>query len=250
LLTTAGDSVDRKQLARLCQRAENEFVGARCGIMDQYIACCAEPEHALMIDCRSLESRPLRIPTGAAIVVLNTMVKHANASGEYNARRIDCEKAAAGLSSMLQHVGTLRDATISDLSTSEPHLQPQVLKRARHVVSENRRVLEAVDALESDDLTRFGRIMTESHESLRDNFEVSCAELEIMVRLAESEPGQSGTRMTGGGFGGCTVSLVQSSAVETFMRSMQRRYAEATGIRPDGWICVPSGGVHEVRVEP
>jgi galactokinase len=250
LLTAAGAAVDRKKLARLCQRAENEFVGARCGIMDQYIACCAEPEHALMIDCRSLESRPLRITTGTAIVVLNTMVKHANASGEYNARRIDCEKAAAGLSSMLQHVGTLRDATISDLSTSEPHLQPHVLKRARHVVSENRRVLEAVEALESDDVTRFGRLMTESHESLRDNFEVSCAELEMMVRLAESEPGQFGTRMTGGGFGGCTVSLISPSAAETFMRSMQRRYAEAIGIRPDGWICVPSGGVHEVRGEP
>ena len=165
LLTAAGDSVDRKKLARLCQRAENEFVGARCGIMDQYIACCAEPEHALMIDCRSLESRPLRIPAGAAIVVLNTMVKHANASGEYNARRIDCEEAAAGLSSRL-HVGTLRDATIDDLSTSEPHLQPHVLKRARHVVSENRRVLDAVDALEADDLARFGRLMTESHEEL------------------------------------------------------------------------------------
>jgi galactokinase len=250
LLTTAGESIDRKQLARLCQRAENEFVGARCGIMDQYIACCGEPEHALMIDCRSLESRLIRIPNGAAIVVLNTMVKHANASGEYNARRVDCEKAVEGLSRRLPHVRTLRDASLGDLSTPDTHLESRLLRRARHVVSENRRVLAAVDALDCGDLTRFGSLMTESHESLRDDYEVSCAELDVMVRLAGSEAGQLGTRMTGGGFGGCTVSLVKATAAESFTRSMQRRYSEATGIRSDGWICVPSGGVHEVRGEP
>ena len=249
LLSDAGATVDRVALARLCQRAENDFVGARCGIMDQYVACFGEPAHALVIDCRSVESRSVRIPAGAAIVVLNSMVKHAHATGEYNSRRADCEAAAARLSNQLTHLRSLRDASLADLSTHGGVLAPRVLRHAHHVVSENRRVLDAVDALECGDLARFGRLMGESHRSLRDDYEVSCAELDLIVGLAESEPDVFGTRMTGGGFGGCTVSLVRTTAAESFTRSMQRRYAEETGIFPDGWICVPSRGVHEVRGE-
>jgi galactokinase len=247
LLSDADAAVDRSALVRLCQRAENEFVGMRCGIMDQYIACFGEPEHALIIDCRSVEGQPLRIPAGAALVVLNTMVKHAHATGEYNSRRADCEQAEKGLSTLLADARSLRDVSLGDLSTHGRFLPPRVLRRAHHVVSENQRVLDAVDALECGDLAGFGRLMSESHQSLRDDYEVSCAELDLMVDLAESEPGVFGTRMTGGGFGGCTVSLVRSPAAESFTLSMQRRYADETGTHPDGWICIPSGGVDEVR---
>jgi len=179
-------------------------------------------------------------------VVLNTMVKHAHATGEYNARRADCETAAALLAERLPHARTLRDVECSDLSAHGAGLPPRILRRARHVVTENQRVREAGDALARGDLETCGRLMAESHRSLRDDFEVSAAELDLMVELAASEPGVHGTRMTGGGFGGCTVSLVESAAADRFVHSMQRRYADATGRRPDAWICLPSRGVHEL----
>jgi galactokinase len=186
------------------------------------------------------------IPSAAAIVVLNTMVKHAHATGEYNARRADCETAATLLGRRLPHVRTLRDVESADLSAHEAELPPRIFQRARHVVTENQRVREAGDALARGDLDTCGRLMADSHRSLRDDFEVSAAELDRMVELAASEPGVHGTRMTGGGFGGCTVSLVDTSAADRFVHSMQRRYADATGRRPDAWICLPSRGVHEL----
>jgi galactokinase len=246
LLREAGKPFDHLSLAKWCQRAENEFVGARCGIMDQYIACFGQRDRALLIDCRSLENRALPLPSASAIVVINTMVKHSIASGEYNARRADCEAAAAILSRHLPHVKTLRDVTPEDLERHVEHLTPVIARRARHVVSENRRVLAAADALERGDLARFGELMGESHRSLRDDYEVSCPELDLLVELAASEPGVFGTRMTGGGFGGCTVSLVNTADASRFVDSMQQRYATATGKHPDAWVCVASSGVEEL----
>jgi len=249
MLSNARIPVDRMLLALSCQRAENEFVGARCGIMDQYVACLGVPGSALLIDCRSLESCPLRLPPDTAIVVCNTMVRHAIAGGEYNARRADVEEAAAVLARAMPHVSSLRDVTLADLQRHQSLLPPALLKRARHVVTENARAIEAADALKREDLARMGALMAESHASLRDNYEVSCTELNLMVELAGSEPGVIGTRMTGGGFGGCTVSLVESSVARTFVVSIQRHYEAATGTRPDAWICVPSGGVEEMRLD-
>jgi galactokinase len=246
LLAQTGCRVDRLTIATWCQRAENEFVGARCGIMDQYVACFGQPGHAILIDCRTLESRAIPIPPDTAIVVLNTMVKHSIAAGDYNARRADCENATATLRRRLPQVESLRDVTLDDLRSHAADLSPTLLKRARHVVTENARALQAADALRLEDLALAGRLMAESHASLRDDFEVSCAELDLLVDLAATEPGVIGTRMTGGGFGGCTVSLVEKSGAERFVTSMQQRYEAATGTRPDGWICVASGAAAEV----
>jgi galactokinase len=247
LLSEAGKPFDRLSLALWCQRAENEFVGARCGIMDQYIACFGQRDRALLIDCRSLESEANPLPPTIAIVVINTMVKHSIAGGEYNARRADVEAAAAMFGRHLAHVKTLRDVTPDDLAKHAGDLTPTVARRARHVVTENQRVLAAAEALKQGDYMHFGELMAASHRSLRDDYEVSCPELDLLVELAASEPGVFGTRMTGGGFGGCTVSLVDKPSASHFVDSMKRRYADATGLNPDAWIAVASDGVAELR---
>lgn len=200
------------ELARLCQSAENEYVGMRCGIMDQFVSCCGQAGHALMLDCRSLEFRQLPLATEARLVIVNSGVKHALAGGEYNQRRASCEAGAAQLG-----VSALRDAT---LPAVEELLDPILRRRCRHVVSENQRVLDAAAALERGDLSDFGRLMVESHESLRVDYEVSCNELDLMVNKARQQPGVFGARMTGGGFGGCTVNLVRAEHVDSFRKAM------------------------------
>jgi galactokinase len=246
LLAEAGHGVDRITIAKWCQRAENEFVGARCGIMDQYVACFGEPDHALLLDCRALDSTPIRISSDLSIVILDTMVRHSIAAGEYNARRADCEAATTMLTSILPRIQSLRDVTSDDLRTYGQNLPERTLKRARHVVSENARTEQAAEALRRGDLSRVGRLMAESHRSLRDDYEVSCPELDLIVHLASGDPDAVGTRMTGGGFGGCTVSLVRRAGAERFAAAMQQRYHAATGTRPDAWITVASGGAAEV----
>ena len=246
VLAAAGHQVDRLTMARWCQQAENEFAGARCGIMDQYVACFGEPGHALLLDCRALDSTQIPIPSDVAIVILNTMVKHAIAAGEYNARRADCEAATTILAGVLPRIRSLRDVTRDDLLAHGQNLPEATLRRARHVVSENWRTQQAAEALRHGDLPLIGRLMADSHRSLRDDYDVSCPELDLMVDLASSDPDAIGTRMTGGGFGGCTVSLVRRAGAERFVAAMQQRYHAATGTRPDAWITVASGGVAEV----
>jgi galactokinase len=246
LLAQSGHDVDRLTVARWCQRAENEFVGARCGIMDQYVACFGQSGHAIAIDCRSLASRPIPIPSDLSIVVLNTMVRHSVATNEYNARRADCEAATALLSKELSHVRSLRDVALEDLHTHHMLLPERVYKRARHVIAENTRTLGFADALRDGDLVQIGRLMASSHCSLRDDYEVSCAELDLMVELAASEADLVGTRMTGGGFGGCTVSLVRRAGAGRFAQAMQRRYEAVTGTRPEAWISRAADGVREI----
>jgi galactokinase len=250
MLTATGEPIERLTLAKWCQTAENDFVGARCGIMDQYVACFGQPDTALVLDCQSLQSRQVSLSSDVSIVVLNTMVKHAIATGEYNARRRECEMAAETLAATVPHCKTLRAVTTSDLAEHGHCLAPNLLKRATHVVTENARVLEAALALQRGDLRKVGELMSDSHRSLRDDFEVSCAELDLMVGLAATEPGLIGTRMTGGGFGGCTVSLVDRSAATQFLASMQQRYEDTTGMRPDGWICTASSGVEQLVSTP
>jgi galactokinase len=248
LALLGGGGPDPTTLARWCRRAENEFVGAQVGIMDQYVACHGQRGHALLIDCRTIESRPLPLPTDMGIVVCNTMVKHRIAGGEYNARRADCEAAVQTLQRVLPDVQDLRDVQVDDLERHGHTLDDIRRRRVRHVVTENQRVLDAAEALEHGDLARFGELMRESHRSLRDDYDVSSRELDIMVDLGNAQPQALGTRMTGGGFGGCTVSLVPAEATEAFAAQMRFDYARATGVQPDVWVCVASDGAEEVAV--
>jgi galactokinase len=240
-----GNVPDRLMVARWCQRAENEFVGARCGIMDQYIACLGVRDHALLIDCRSLDNQPVPIPHHAAVVVGNTMVKHSVAGGEYNRRRAQCESAAEQLHGVLPHVRSLRDVTLSDLAAHRHVLTDVAFKRARHVVSENARVRDAAEALTRGDLARVGQLMRDSHTSLRDDFDVSAPALDAMVDIANDLRGVWGSRMTGGGFGGSTVTLADIACAPAVARAISDRYARHTGTVPEVIICTPSAGASE-----
>jgi galactokinase len=239
-------AVDKTELALLCQQAENEFVGARCGVMDQFAVSHGQRGNALLLDCRSLEYQLLPLPEGTSLAICNTMIKHSIAKGEYNQRRAECEAGMRGLSRYLPHARALRDVTPEDLHKYGCDLPDVVFRRCRHVVSEDARVLQAAEALECRDLQAFGKLMLESHRSLRDDFEVSCTELDIMVELAEKAEGVYGTRMTGGGFGGCTITLVQTECVEGFQRIIQADYERATGCKPEIYICTAADGVGRV----
>jgi galactokinase len=236
-------AVDRTKLALLCQQAENEFVGARCGIMDQFIASHGQRDHAMLLDCRSLEYRLLPLPKDVTLAICNTMVKHSIAQGEYNRRRAECEAGVRILSKFLPGIRALRDVTRENLESFGSELPEVVFRRCRHVISENARVVEAEAALKSGKLDAFGKLMLASHRSLRDDFEVSCSELDLMADLAEQAEGVYGTRMTGGGFGGCTITLVESSRAEAFRRTVEQGYERAIGCRPEIYISSAADGV-------
>ena len=246
LLRESGFDVSGVELARLCQRAENNFVGMRCGIMDQFVACHGEKERALLLDCRSLEYRPVPLPQKFRLVICNTMIKHELAAGEYNKRRAECEAGLRLLASARDGVSALRDVTLQQLEAVRKDTPEVVYKRCRHVISENARVLESVAALERGDLAEMGRLMGESHRSLRDDYQVSCDELDLMVQLAGDLPGVMGARMTGGGFGGCTINLVADEAIEEFERQIKRNYETRTGIAPEVYVCKAADGVKEI----
>lgn len=239
-------NIDRNELALLCQQAENEFVGARCGIMDQFIASHGKRGQALLLDCRSLEYRLLPMPEIVALAICNTMVKHSIAQGQYGERRAECEAGVCILSKFLPKVRALRDVTPEDFEAYRHELPDIVMRRCRHVISENARVLQAAASLELGDLQAFGNLMLQSHRSLRDDFEVSCPELDLMVQLAEPGDGVYGTRMTGGGFGGCAIALVQSNRVEGFKRMVQEGYERSTGRKPEIYVCAAADGVGRV----
>jgi galactokinase len=238
--------VDLIELAKCCQQAENEFVGMRCGIMDQFISCRGIEGNALLLDCRSLAARPVRIDPRARLVICNTMVHHELASSEYNLRRQDCERAVALLSSRLGGIRALRDVTPERLAEHAALLPETVFRRARHVISENDRVLKAAAALEAGNLILCGRMMNESHASLRDDYEVSCRELDLMVELASGVEGVYGSRMTGGGFGGCTVTLIEAGAADCFAAIIGKAYRSATGLTTSVFCCSPGPGAGPV----
>jgi len=249
VLSLSGHSIDRKQLALWCQRAENEFAGMRCGIMDQFIASHGRSNHALKLDCRSLDYELLPMQAGVEIVICNTMVKHKLAGGEYNIRRAQCEDGVRKLASVLPGITALRDVSSEQLERYRELLDAVTYRRCRHVVTEDERVQHAASALKSGDLALFGRLMNESHESLRQDFEVSCTELDKMVELARAQKGVLGARMTGGGFGGCTVNLVQNEDVRAFRENVAKGYREATGTIPEIYVCKASQGAEEVMRE-
>lgn len=243
ILRNSDIEIDRVELARLCQRAENDFVGMHCGIMDQFISCFARAGRALMLDCRSLEYQLLPLPEDVRLVICNTMVKHELGSSSYNTRRAECEAGVQHFAESRPNVSALRDVTMNDLKRHSGGLSEAILKRCRHVITENERVLEAAAALERGDLRALGELMAESHRSLRDDYEVSCAELDTMVNLAAGIDGVYGARMTGGGFGGCTINLLEADLVAQFKRSVARGYEQATGLAPEIYACSTADGV-------
>jgi galactokinase len=247
LLGISGLSMDCVELAKLCRRAENEFVGVQVGIMDQFISCSGQADHALMLDCRSLEFRLLPLPADVSLVICNTMVKHELGSGEYNRRRAQCEEGVRILARSAPGIRALRDATLEQLELHRSELPEIVYRRCRHVITENTRVEEAAAALDRRDLDTFGHLMGESHRSLRDDYEVSCRELDVMVELAAKQRGVFGARMTGGGFGGCTINLVKSEAVAEFQNSVSRAYEQATGLKPQIFVSSAAAGAAEVE---
>jgi galactokinase len=241
-----GASYPPPVLARLCQRAENEFVGANCGIMDQFISANGKENHAMLLDCRDLSIQLAPIPDNVALVIANTMVKHSVAGGDYPTRRAESEAACAVINSHRGHVPFLRDATLEDLDKWGNEMAPKSLLRARHVISENLRTVAASKALLKGDMKELGRLMAEAHRSYSKDFEGSCAEADTMVELANELPGLIGARLTGGGFGGCTINLVEQDKAKAFADELGRRYAAKTGIQPQIHICHASGGAHRV----
>jgi galactokinase len=238
----SGVEIERRKLALLCQQAENVFVGVQCGIMDQFASALGRAGDALLIDCRSLDVEwvPLRWEDrGLAIVVVDSQVPRRLAETPYNERREECARAAKCLG-----VTSLRDATEPDVAG----LPEPLRRRARHVVRENGRVRKAVDALAGRDPERFGALMYESHESLRDDFEASCPELDLLVDLARRARGVLGSRLTGAGFGGCTVSLVQADALDDFRRDVLAPYRAETGLEAQMMVCQPADGLSVTHV--
>jgi galactokinase len=245
LTSMSGVALPRLELAKLCQRAEHEYAGTRCGIMDQFAVSFGAAGHALKLDCRSLEYQLLPIPQELSVIVCNSMVRHELASGEYNRRRADCEAGVKLLQRYLPEVRALRDVRLSDLEKYKPLFPERVYRRCRHVVAENQRVIAAAGALQSHDAKRFGHLMYLSQASLRDDYEVSCKELDLLVELASSSSGVYGARMTGGGFGGCTVNLVRADCAASFQSHISKAYAEKTGKEPAIFFCEPVQGADE-----
>lgn len=249
LLGTAALQVDRMEVALACQQAEHQYAGAMCGIMDQFISCFGQAGHALMLDCRTLEHESLDLDGNARIVICNTKVKHTLAGGEYNLRRQDCEDGVQWLKPHIPGIRALRDVTMAQLEEFGKGLPGVTYRRCRHVIGENDRVRAAAQALKSGDMTRFGSLMGESHASLRDDYEVSCKELDSMVKIASGLDGVYGSRMTGGGFGGCTVNLVREDCVEQFKNVVGCEYEKATGITPEIYVCDAAEGAGSVPEE-
>lgn len=228
---------DPKAMALLGQRVENEWIGVSCGIMDQMVVACAEADAALRIDCRSLAVEPAPLPPGVSVVVMDTGTRRGLVDSAYNERRSQCEAAARFFG-----VPALRDVDQEAFERKAGGLPDVTRRRARHVVTENARVLEAVEALRLGDADRLGRLMNASHESLRNDFEVSSAALDLMVRLAQHEEGCYGARMTGAGFGGCAVALVEASKAAHFVRAVEEGYRAGRSEAPSLYVCHPSAG--------
>ena len=237
-----GLNLDPIYLITLSRKAENQFVGVPCGIMDQFICALGRENDALFLDCRGLSYRHVPLRGNVKIVVCNSGVKRALAQSEYEVRLKQCREAVAQIASTGLAVRSLRDLTPEDLEGVRSALSEILLRRARHVVTENYRVLEAVTVLEAGNLERFGELMNDSHVSLRDDYEVSSKELDVLVEVAWKQPGVLGARMTGAGFGGCTVNLVRQEAAEDFAEAVRRGYHHALGLKAEIYICKASRG--------
>jgi galactokinase len=244
----AGNSIPVIELVKLAQRAENQFVGVNCGIMDQFAVGMGKMNHAVRLNCADLsyEYAPLRLD-GHKLIITNTNKRRGLADSKYNERRAECEAGLAILRRVKPGLRDLGALSLDEWEALKGHIEDPVIRaRVEHVVSEDHRVLEAVRSLEENDLIRFGQLMIQSHESLRDLYEVTGRELDALVEAALSVNGCIGSRMTGAGFGGCTVSLVREEVVERFKEQVEKRYTEATGLTPTFYVCDVGDGVKEI----
>lgn len=239
--------IPRPELARLCQRVENHFVGVNCGIMDQFVIANAQVDHALFLDTRTFATQAVELRASeAAVVVCDTHKARTLAGSAYNTRRAECESAVAALRKDLPDITALRDVRPEQLSMLEGVVPDHVFRRARHVVTENDRVLRSVECLRAGEVAEFGRLMDASHESLRVDYEVSCTELDTMVDVARSVEGVLGARMTGAGFGGCAVVLVDPRQAETLERTVLEQYPARTGNPASVYRSSAAAGVREI----
>ena len=242
LLKHAGVDLSLERLANVCRRAENEYVGAKTGIMDQFVVAGAVAHRAMLLDCRSMTFELLPLPADVRVVICNSMVKHQLANGEYGDRRDEVESGQAVLQRERPGVTLLRDATVADLEACADKMTSASLARCRHIITENSRVLEAREALLQADMERFGSLMRTAHASFRDDFGASCEEVDTLVEIASRQPGCFGARITGGGFGGCTVNLVSAAVAEEFVAALRSEYERSTGILAECFVCTPSDG--------
>jgi galactokinase len=241
-----GREVTPIELAKLCQRSEHEFVGIPCGIMDQYISVFGREHSAVKIDCRSLDHQLVALPDGVTFVAVNTMVKHALAGSAYKDRVAECAAAVAAIQQKFPSVASLRDVAEDQFESVAGSLPPVVARRARHVVTEDERVEQFVASSARGELETMGKLLVASHRSLQYDYEVSCEELDFLVDHALLIDGVYGSRMTGGGFGGCTVTMLRPAAVEAFSASLARSYQRRFQVTPRIYRCNPSAGAREV----
>ena len=245
--TLGGWRLPPMQRALLGQKAENRYVSVNCGIMDQFASACGEENRLLLLDCRSLEWKTIPLPEDAAIVIADTTVRRKLTSGEYNKRRSACEEAVRLLKQDLPEIKSLRDVSVEEFNRYEGKLPEEVAKRGRHVVEEIERTKQAEALLAAGDVRRFGELMNDCHASLRDLYEVSCPELDVMVRVAQSLEGCHGARLTGAGFGGCTVNLVARERADAFAGELAKGYESETRLRPEIYITRASQGAELVQ---
>ncbi|MEO6966256.1 MAG: galactokinase, partial [Acidobacteriaceae bacterium] len=243
VLAYAGVTLPKAEIAKICQFSENKYVGAQSGIMDPFASCCGVENHALLLDCRSLQYEALPLPSEVLLVICNSMVKHSLAEGgEYNARRAEVQTGLQILQNFYPQARTLRDVTEKELASHSGDLPDNIFRRCLHVVTENRRVLKAAETLRQGDFPGFGRLMHEAHLSMRDNYAASCPEVDVLVELAARQPGCFGARITGGGFGGCTINLVDAGKADQFVENVRSEYESATGIRAEIYLTRASDG--------
>ena len=237
MLAHSGITLSAKELALLCQRAENDYVHSPCGIMDQLVVTAAHAGHAMLLDTRSLTYDLLPLFPGTHIVVCNSMVKHSIATGEYGVRRGEVEEGQSAIRKSFPHIQSLRDATIADLEACRVGMSPESFKRCRHILSDNARALAAREVMIAGDSARFGQLLLAAHASQRDDFAASCEEIDFLVDTAATLEGCFGARMTGGGFGGCTVNLVKDENAESFAEELKERYLARFNISAETFVC-------------
>lgn len=234
--------ISQQELALNAQEAENKFVGCNCGIMDQLISAEAKKDHALLIDCRSLTTKPVSLPEGYSVVIINSNKKRGLVDSEYNTRREQCEAAAEFFG-----VKALRDVDINTFLASENDLDPIIAKRARHIITENDRTVEAANAMQSGDIATLQALMAESHQSMKEDFEITVKEIDTLVDIVKQEIGETGgVRMTGGGFGGCIVAIVEEASVDKVIEAVNRQYPKATGLNASIFVCSAEVGAGEI----
>jgi galactokinase len=235
-------SLSKIEVIKICQHAENEFVGMRCGIMDQFISTLGKAAYALMIDCRTLDFTAVPLPAEVRLVICNSMVKHQHAGGKYNQRRLECEAGVKHFAQFKPGISALRDVSLEEFSRYKNGLSEIIARRCRHVISENERVGLAASALTENKVATFGQLMNQSHFSMRDDYEISCREIDALVEIAQSTEGVYGARMTGGGFGSCTINLVNADFIEDFCRKLREQYKNSTGIDCEIYVTSASDG--------